>query len=116
MERLGVPFDAVAGQCRTADAKQFHERRFGRIRFSRFNYSVYGPDIPGILARAWAHRMQFFFNSELGHPDCQALVCTPEFVATYKEASEMTRLAEAQAGKPAVMARIEQIRRIQLQY
>ena len=102
MERLGIPFDAVAGECVTQEGKAWCERRFGKIRFFRANYSLYGPEIPGILARGWAHRMQHFFNLELHDPAGSALVYTPAMVAEYQETTEMERLAEGQAaGWPA---------------
>ena len=108
------PFDACAGSCRGGDAKKFHTRRFGGIRFFRADYSAHGPAIPAVLARAWCHRMQFFFNkdAELGAD----APFTDELIVTYQETSEFERLCEQNAGNATVMARVAQIRRIPLEY
>ena len=107
MEHHGVGADAVMGSARGNAAKAFCTRR-GVQQGIRFNYSVYGAEACGILARGWCHKMQHFYNLELSRPNGRELVFGAERVETYREPTEFARLSEGAAG--AVTNRIRQIR------
>lgn len=109
MSHLGTPYDAVQGACRGALAEAFCRRR--RVQKSmRFNYNLYGASACAILARAWCHKMEFFLQQELQHPDGASLAFTPAMLGAYEEPSELRALLEGAPPSPALQGRVNQIR------
>ena len=76
----------------------------------RFNYSVYGAEVCGILARFWCHRAQCDYNLEVVADVGEGLVFTEEHHAGYQEPSELVRLPEGGGGRAQVVNRARQIR------
>ena len=106
----GIGKDAVQGICRTALARRFCDRR-GVLQSTRFNYSEHGKDAPGIIARAWRHRMQYFLNIELSDPAGERLRFTAEHRRAYSEPTEFARLA-SECSHPPTQQRIAQTRAV----
>ena len=73
-----------------------------------------GEDNGRILARAWAHRMQWFFNKEFGSDAAGPMEFTPEMIAEYPEPTELTRLFEDNPDHEQIQERVGSIRRIPL--
>jgi len=106
----GKVADAIQGVASSVLARDFCTAR--QIQKSiRFDIEAYGPEICGILARAWCHRMQYFLNAELRDPVVVGRKFGREIVADYEEPSEMAKLAadpESSSGK--LDKRIRQVR------
>jgi hypothetical protein len=100
-------FDAVQGIPCTEDAAEFSRRRTGQasMRFS----IAYGLQVCGVLARAWCHRLQHFYNLESSDALGAAMIYTAEHFADYTEPRELLQLAETSTSGE-VLGRIRQIR------
>eukprot|EP00974_Lingulodinium_polyedra_P035797 3435890-Lingulodinium_polyedra.AAC.1 len=72
MATQGIPYDAVAGVCRSHDVRDWCRRQGVQNTF-RANYSVYGGRAGGIICRAWCHRMQYYYNLHLTSPQGEDL-------------------------------------------
>jgi hypothetical protein len=105
---LHKPFDAISGMARNGEAEAFSERRIGQktMRFS----VTYGTKECGILARAYCHRLQYFYDVE-NLFDGHLHVFTNEQRAAYVESAEFLGLA-AVTKSAAVLGRISQVRRM----
>jgi hypothetical protein len=108
MEHKHTAYDALQGSARGALAKDFCRKRELQMSM-RFDVSAYGEATCQILARAWCHRLQYFLDQEVAHPDFQGKDFPADVVAAYQEASEFSKLASSGAGK-ALQRRIDQIR------
>lgn len=82
-------------------AQEWCARR-GVQKSMRVNYATYGAEGCGILARAWCHKMQHFYNLELTDPAGPALAFHSGLVDAYVEPTEFTRLADGAAGALSV--------------
>ena len=106
--RRGVAFDAFRAAPRGGSPEQWAVR-YGMGRSARFDTALYGVAGANELARAYAHKCQFFFdlwqskggdNYEFG----------PDDRAAYQEPAAVRLLAETLHGR--AFARIEWLRRL----
>ena len=74
------------------------------------NFSAHGPLAPGILARSWCQKMQYFFNVELASPYGPDTVFTEEHHAGFQESSELVALCARPDLQPRTMSRVNEIR------
>ena len=88
MKRKGIPFDNVCGVARDDIGKSFCKRR-GVPYTWRNSYSKYGPHQPGILCRAWVHKMQWFLNEEQASERGIDTIFDASYFARYNEPSEL---------------------------
>ena len=70
---------------------------------------VSGVPTCGALARSWCHKMQLWYDYELGHDDGIGAVFTAELFGVYVEPAELTHLA-ASTANAEVIKRIDDIR------
>jgi hypothetical protein len=105
----GVPFDAVQATAR-GDLPNAWSIKHGLNRSARFELALYGEAWAPVLARGWAHRMQFFYNLHVssGTDDYRY---TAVDAALYVEPAEFRRAADA-LDSAAASKRIAQIRGI----
>ena len=109
MKTKGIPFDAVQGFASGESAKEFCTRRAVQ-KTVRFDYSVYGDENCGILARAWCHRMQFAWELELSGVVALTAAFAEEHWGACEEPSEFSRIAETASGR--LKGRVVQIRAV----
>jgi len=109
LQHKGVFADAFSASARGEDAPEWCQAR--RLRKSaRYELSVYGEHVAGVLARAWAGKMQYMFNLCCSQGDTVAL--TAEQLAGWQEPSDLTQVAQNKK-VPAILARrIRQIREL----
>ena len=111
LQHRGHVADAIQGAARGALAQDFCTRR-SLPKSIRFELTAYSADACGVLARAWCHKMQYFFNIELQdgkHIDKAKF--DPDLFTAYKEPTEFTALAsQADATTGRLAKRIAQIR------
>ena len=102
----GRPYDAIAGEARGAAAADFCRRKVGQesVRFD----IAFGEATAATLARAWVHKMQFFWDLERSDSSLVAAPFSPAVLATYDESTDFTAL-ELGASK-TLLARISQVR------
>ena len=106
----GLAADAVQGLARGADAAAFCAAR-GMQKSSRYEISAYSFQWACILARAWAHRMQYFFNKAKLVEEYAVGFSRAE-VAAYNEPLELAAAATALSHNAKAMARVVAIRRL----
>ena len=99
----------MQGVARNEIAKEFLDRRVGQ-RSVRFDVSAYGNEAPGILARAWVHKMQWFLEHEYANPSLVDQPIPLQLFNEYSEPSEFTKLATTASG--ALLRRVKQIRSV----
>ena len=109
MGNVGTYCDAIQAYPSGKVAIAFCKARAG-CNSIRFGINAHhGAPICGILARAWAHRMQFFLNAEVDNPRLDGMPFPEALVASYTEPTEFTRLANSKPVK-ITMDRIRDIR------
>ena len=111
MQHRGVAAAAVAAEARGALARDFCSRR-GLPKKATFDFSAYPEGIAPVLARAWAHRMQHFYDCACfdvaeGGPEGGSAAAA---VAAYVEPPEFLRVAGELRAHRQTQKRIEQIR------
>ena len=57
----GRPYDAINGRAANAVAEDFCQK-YALAESSRYAVSVFGDALAAVMARAWCHRMQLFFD------------------------------------------------------
>ena len=77
----------------------------------RYEVNVYPDGTSAVLARAWAHRMQFFFNAHKVVP-VQKGAFSIGTVNSYVEPTEFTRFATGYGGAAPYSKRVLQIRKL----
>ena len=104
--------DATAGYCKNALAKDFCKAR-GEQQGMRFNFGAHGDRACGIMARYWAHKMQYYFNLDLVSGGAVGgLVYTAEHHDAYdppREARELADEAELKADTRKRMVQLERM-------
>jgi len=110
VRKSGVPYDAFRGYSRTELAEQFCRANRSPLS-ATFAFSVYTEHKAGVLARSWCHRLQYFFDKSLHHPDLLC-TCTPAERSSYQEPSELTALAEEPDLPANIQRRIATIRAV----
>ena len=90
--------------------EEWANRRGLRVTF-KATVSEHGAHASKVLARAWCHRMQFFYDLEFESAEGPDLEYTLEIIATYIEPSELAALV-ADCTNPKWVERIEVIRNI----
>jgi len=110
VRKSGVPYDAFRGYSRTELAAQFCRENRSPLS-ATFAFSVYTEHKAGVLARSWCHRLQYFFDKSLHHPDLLC-TCTPAERSSYQEPSELTALAEEPDLPANIQRRIATIRAV----
>ena len=110
MKHKGVEADAVRGYARVKAAIKFCDDR-DIPKSYRADIELFEFEHACIFCRAWAHKMQYFFNIavEAGDHRC---VFTPADVDAYTEPTEFTRSAAFYAGHPHIAGRAAVIRRL----
>jgi hypothetical protein len=103
----GSAYDAMQGFCRNRLAEDWCLSR-GAQRSMRFDPRQIGDASAGILARAWAHRMQFFMDREVFDPSLVGGPFPVSVVAEYEEPSEFTALALR--ASPAELRHVDRVR------
>ena len=103
--------DATQGTASGAAALSFCRRRGIQSGQIRFNINRYGSDTCGILARAWCHKMQWYYNVELLSPEGEATVFSPDHHSAYLEPTEFQHLV-AHDTRPFLVERVTQIRNL----
>ena len=88
-------------------------RKHGSTAF-KCTFSEHDMEPSRVMVRAWCHRMQFFYDTEMAAPPDSAFSFTPEVVASYTEPTELVDLAQNEAHRlwPRWIARIAAIRSI----
>eukprot|EP00969_Alexandrium_andersonii_P094537 4176715-Alexandrium_andersonii.AAC.1 len=109
MAQHGKAYHSVCGVTRGGLAKDFCKRRGVQYTF-RCSYALYGDAACGILARAWCHKMQHYFNLELASSEGEDLVFTSEHRNTYSEPTELQKLLAEGHPNPALLQRVEALR------
>ena len=93
LKHKGIAQDAVAGVASGFLATSFCRNR-GEQLMMRFDLSAHGGAANcGILARAFCHRMQHFFNAELSDPRIAGKPFPDAVIDAYKEPSEFIKFA-----------------------
>ena len=72
--------------------------------------NIYGDELAGTLARAWLHKMQFFF--ELAVVQGMGCAYTAEDIAGYNEPPDFSVMQERAGEDAQVRRRVSQIRRL----
>ena len=104
----GVPFDAIQGSARGVLAQSFCRRRNVQLS-ARFDVSAYGQVACNVLARAWCHRMQYYYNLELTDALGEGKVFTQADVDAYLAPTEFVQLVESRPHSAQLAKRIVQI-------
>ena len=91
--RTGKANDALQASNNSDRGNTFCEG-FHMSRTFKATFSEHGEDASRVLCRAWAHRMQHFFELAQRAPDPATFEFTAGEVAEYCEPTELTRLAE----------------------
>lgn len=102
----GQVVDYVCAKASNEAAETWCER-YGLQKTSRYSLRAYGDRAAGILARCWAHRMQYYFDVFLAK-DAMDYCYTPEDHSSYREPLEIAELGHDSEGR--LSARIAQIR------
>lgn len=97
LRERGDSADVVQGRGRNALAKEFCARR-GVPQTARFEIAQYTEANAAILARAWCHRMQYFYDLEVVSGGA-AYSFAPEDCRAYVEPTELSRLCVDWAGR-----------------
>ena len=79
---------------------------------ARFEYAAYPEGIPDILARAWCHILQYFYNLDAAHGGDPHYRISPADVAAYEETAEFAEAVADLRGHVQGQHRIPQIRTI----
>ena len=109
-EHKGVDADAVRGHARGESAVTFCEAR-GVNKSKRFEISVYTFGHAAVFARAWCHRMQYFFNLAC---EAEDYMCgfSLEQISAYEAPTEFTAAAQALGHERACSRAAAQIREL----
>ena len=108
MKNLGLAYDACSGRAATDEAQRWC-RQFGMNISSRYSVTMFGDRAATALARAWCHRMQFFFSLHKQR-DGDDFAYTREVLQSYVEPAFV---GEAVAGlQGAALARLVELRRL----
>ena len=110
--KKGIYHDAVQGKCISKIGRDFADRRGLQSTF-KCTFRTHDEEPSRIMARAWAHRMQWFLNYELAHSAEGVVEFTDDIVSQYVEPHEFT-LLDAAATKKCWAPKIAFIRRIPL--
>ena len=102
--------DAVQGVCKTKDGDKWARNHGLQVTF-KMTFSEHDEEPARIVARAWAHRMQYFFDYERTHGG-DGFVFNAAIQGAYIEPDELGRLYTARTTKPSTQTRIDQIRRL----
>ena len=105
-ERTGLVADAFSAQASTADAKAFCRAR-DLTQSVRSTITAYGEAACGVLARAWARKMQFYSNLAVARAN---LECVFSDRALCREPTELTNLAADSIGHRLLLGRVAQTR------
>eukprot|EP00969_Alexandrium_andersonii_P041827 1834076-Alexandrium_andersonii.AAC.1 len=73
----GVAFDAIQGYAKGASCEQFCVRR-GLARSASVSCQEFGQEASGIMARAWAHKLEHFYMLECEHSVGDSVKVTPD--------------------------------------
>lgn len=97
LENVGVSADCVQARAAHQLANEFCYRR-GYPKTARFEIATYTEGNAAIMARGWAHRMQFFYDREVAYGRPGKKFDANDHNA-YQEPTELTRLYNEWVGK-----------------
>lgn len=109
----GLVYDCFCGEVRESSPAHPWVKQYGLNWYARFNISLYGEDGSDWLARSWCHKMEYFYArwEESGDPKYKY---TPGVIAGYVPLAEFEAYeATAYAKKPAVQARLRELKALQ---
>lgn len=111
-KRKGVAFDVIVGRAIPVHkAAQAWQKKYGLQASVSFSFKKYTEAVAVVLARAWVHRMQHFYNiyKVVGDPQMEY---TAAHWSNYVEPDALVQLSESADVKPSVLERIFQIQAI----
>ena len=108
-KKKGRTYDNIAGMARGGLPESFCRRRALQMSFRMDTIEHSGPENCYILARAWCHRMQFFFDWELAVGSWKA-VWKDEYLDDYIEPLEAQRTFADPPTKVCTKKRIQKLR------
>jgi hypothetical protein len=82
--RLGVAFDVWRAEAARGEPAAFAVR-WGLGKTSDFTIAAYGDEIAHMMAKAWTHKMNFFYQLWLAHDSLEEFVWEAELLALYEE-------------------------------
>ena len=107
MQHHGVATDCVQAHAANGGAIAWcREQRFNLS--CRFAFSKYGAEAPSILCRAWARRMQHFYNHSKEHGT--GAEHWQDADAAYTESNEFQTLVNSSAGNLSLQVAITKVR------
>ena len=106
-DQTGSIVQGVIANSRNETAEQFCIDN-GKPKTATLHYAVHGDDVANILARAWCHRMQHYFNVAISRGSLHQDFSVAD-IAFYEAPTEFERLLEAPY-RAAVARRVDQIR------
>ena len=109
-ENTGKGSDAILAEPSGELASKFSQRRIGQ-KSARWTYNTHEGHNCAIMARAWCHRMQHFFNAEIANPELVGSPFPVAIIASYEEPSEFVKFANSKL-KKATVPRVAEIRRL----
>jgi hypothetical protein len=107
----GVAMDAIQASCRHQAAKTFCDQHH-LPKSARFDLKAFPDGIAQVLARAWAHRMQFFYDLGVAIQRDGAAFrpFSPDEQDSYQETAEFRTAAGELGGHRQGIVRVNQIR------
>ena len=103
--------DAIQGYCVSAAADRWARDRKLQVTW-KAGFGEHTEAASRIMVRGWCHRMQYFFDQEMGASSA-VFAFTESIVAAYQEPTELTELARS-SKKESTQKRISLIRKIPL--
>ena len=105
----GIRYEYAEGKARAGAAEKFCDN-YGFKKSHGFSLSLYGQDGAKTLAKAWCHKLNFFYSLHAINAVAEPFAFTEEDIRSYIEPADLTELAACDHA--ATLQRIAQLREL----